>query len=544
MFCLLGLFARPMPFDEYSFYNGVVRQGFIQAQISSYVGWTGRIFNTFLVYLCASFRLEKVQPFLPFITVITYILALFSLIGTLIPSLKSGEKFSLSFLFCALTLCFTFSLKETFYWMPGMPYFWAGTLILLALSLALKAFRGSVLSFWLCMVVLFLNGTMLEQPCVFQGVAAFLAMLFFFWRGDRKCALMSGAFWLVSVAAFCVMYFAPGTAVRMAVFDSYALEPVAHSQLVRILKGFIPGVSFGVRNTIRFFLRPLIWTIIFFVPAIAAKIPPAYEKLSHKLKFWHIVAIVFALSILMQSIAGAASYGSLPARGVSLSFWLMFLTWNMFWIFFYRGKLAYSEGFGNFCSKWKWPVLILAVLVSSNFTDCISNLRVAPDFAAEWEARVASMISQSERGIMYLQVPPLKAKPKLIYSEIAPLISYSGPTFARYYGAKNVFLVPEELSTNSEDVRKLISEDLTPYAKLAEKGDLDSIIIMAHYRDPKSNFERKDAHNLEEAFRWYTLGAEMGDVGCMRRITSLIYKDNFLEALKLRIKAYILDTRL
>ena len=544
MFCVLGLFARPCPNDEYGYHNTVARLGIAESIVHHYHNTNGRITNNLLMDLFTSFRLEKIQPFMPFITVITYILAVFSLLGTLVPSLKPREKFSLSCLMCALTLCFTYSLQETFYWLPGMPYFWAGTLLVLALSLAVKAFRGSRLSFVLCVIVLFLNATNLEQPCVFQGIVAFLAMLFFLWRGDRKRAVTAGTFWLVSVAGFCLMYFAPSTALRLLSFNA-----VQRPLLARVLRGFMAACSLGVLNTLQFFAKPLVYSVLFFVPAFAAKIPPADKTLSRKLRAWHIVAVMFAISMFMQFMMGVIGEGKmLPDRGVSISLWFMGFTWALFWACFYRGRLAQSEGFSGVCAKLRWPVLILSVLVSANFTDCISAFRVAPQFAAEWENRVDLILAQREEGATNLRVPPLKTKPGLIFSdviaEVNPNWSWTGGPFARYYGADNLHLIPEGLSGNPEDVSKLMSGDLEPYSKLAESGDTDAMFIMGYYEDSEYSAKAKESKSVDEALRWYTMGAEAGDLRCMKYLARSLLRRNLRDAVYWLTKYHVLTTRL
>ena len=541
MFCVLGIFARPMPFDEYGFYNAVAGQGFVNANISSYLGWTGRVLNTFLMYTCALFRLENVQPYLPFITVITYILAAFSLIGALFPSLTSRAKVSLSFLACAMTLCFTFSLHETFYWLPGMPYFWAGTLIILATSLAVKAFRGSRSSFILCMIILFLNGTNLEQACVYQGIAAFLVMIFFMLRGERKRALMAGAFWLASVAGFCTIYFAPGTSVRMEKMNVIAPHP---SVIKQFLRGFVSAFSLGVLNTFQFFAKPIIYTVIFFMPMIAEKVPAVDERLSRKARVWHIVAVMFIIAMFMQYMMGFIGGGGLPPRGVSLSLWLLAFTWVMFWVFVYRGSLVQSVKFRNFCAKSRWLILIVSVLISANFRECVSAFRTAPDYYAEWQTRIDMILSQREKGITNLRVPPLKTKPALIFSDIDPNAEWSWPLFARYYGAEEIHLVPEELAGNPDDVAKLMSANLEPYAKLAEKGDTEAMMIIGHYLNPRVPDGNPETKNADEALRWYTLGSEAGDSQCMKNRSRLLMTRNFLQAVYCQVMYHIMITRL
>ncbi len=533
LFCVLGLFSRPYPADDFGFYNAVAEEGFIQAQILMYTQWAGRIFNTFLVYSAALFPLEKVQPFIALFDSVIYTLACLVLVSVIFPALTLFAKLSLSLMVCALTLCFTYSLNETFYWLAGgMTYFVAQVMIVLALALAIKAYRGSRSSFILCMIVLFLNATNLEQPCVFQGVIAFAAMIYFFARVNKRAALMSGAYWLVSVAGFCIMYFAPGTAVRMG-----AGTLKSPSVFAMIRNGLILAFSMGVMNIFQFFFKPLTYTMLLFLPAIAEKIPPADEKLSRRLRAWHIIAAVSAVSMSMQFIVGAVMYRGLPPRGVSLSLWLMYFTWNTLLIFFYRGRLIHSKGFKNFCAKFRWPVLILSVLVSANFRDCVNNLRIAPEYAAEYDSITESMKAQSRRGEKILTAPRIKARPNLLYWNIEYMSAHEN--IAKYYGGEKFYIIPEELSQNPEAVKKLTSGNLEPFAELADKGDTEAARIIGNYRDPRNNARNPAAWNPEEAEKYYRIGAENGNAFCMRPLARMVYTKNLPEGIYWLVKAHI-----
>lgn len=541
MFCVLGWFARPHFGDDFLFYNKVADEGFIQASIFHYTQTNGRIANHLFMDVFSLFGPERIYPFMASITAIVYILASFSLIGTLIPALTLGAKLLLSFLVCALTLCFTYTLPETFYWFAGMPYFWSCSLIMLALSLAVKASRGSRLSFVLCILVLFLNGTNLEQSCVFQGIMMFMLMLFFMYRGEKRRALMAGTFWLVSITAFCVMYFAPGTVAR----SNLILLPGSMSSIQKILGGFIPALSLGVLNAIQFFAKPLLYVVIFFMPAIVDKIPPADGKLSRHLRVWHIVAVMFVIGMFMQYMMGVISGGvsGLPNRGISINMWMMYLTWNVLWIFFYRGSFIRSEGVRNSCAKWRWPVLILSVIVSANFIDCVKALRVAPEYAAEYDARAELLREQVRNGVSDLIAPRLKTRPALIFSDIG-VIDNDGNNarYYGYYGEKTLHAIPSELLGDDDVIRKLVSGDIEPLAKLAESNkDIDLSYMLALYYDTKFYTEHADG---KESEKWYRLGSENGDTRCMKPLARVLRQQKFGEAMYWLLRWFVGTIRL
>lgn len=536
MFCALGWFSRPYPADEFAFHNTTAEKGIIGAVIHQYNHENGRIVNHIFMDVFAG-SMEKTYPFMASINSLAYILVCFSLAGALFPALAFGAKLSLSFLACALTLCFTYSLNESFYWLAGMPYFLSGTLLLLVLSLAIRAFRGSRLSFILCIASLFLSGTIHEQPCVFQGVIAFVAMIFFMVRGNRKYALMSCVLWLMSIAVFCSVYFSPGSISRMNAAVKGSMG--SHSTISQLLAAFIPTFSQGILNTIKFFSKPLLYVVLFFLPAIADKVPPADEKLSRSLKAWHIVAVMFAINMFMEYMIGVITGWSLPERGISLSMWMMYVVWNILWVFFYRGKLIHSEGFRNFCAKYRWPLLILSVLVSYNFINCVKELRIAPEYAREFDARSEMLFAQGRNGVRELTAPRIKTRPELMFWEIK--MATDNKQIARYYGGDTLYLVPEELSGDAEAVKKLKAGNLEPLEVLADNGDTESMRMLGVYWDPRGSNKNPDA---DKAAKYYKMGAENGDYRCMKSVSRLLLRRNFLEAVYWLLRHHIATTRL
>ena len=186
LFCVLGFYNWPMPGDDFSFAMSVAKNGFWKAQCLMYSGWSGRIMNTILVDIFASLPLELIYPFLASITTLTYIAALYFLVRTIKPDMSLHSGILLALIGTASTLAFTYSLHSTFYWLAGSPYFWCTSLFLLSLAFAVKSLRGQRIYFYLCLVVIMMNGTVLEQPAIFQGIIAFTAMIYYIYLKDKK----------------------------------------------------------------------------------------------------------------------------------------------------------------------------------------------------------------------------------------------------------------------------------------------------------------------------------------------------------------------
>lgn len=142
MFCVLGLYNWPYPGDDFGFAAILKQNGFLKALTLTYNTWTGRIMNVFLIDLCVLFPLETFYPFLAIINVLTYMIAVYILVGTIRPGISISTRMLLTLLIMSSTLAFTYSLHETFYWLAGSPYFWCTSLMLISLAWAIKSIKG------------------------------------------------------------------------------------------------------------------------------------------------------------------------------------------------------------------------------------------------------------------------------------------------------------------------------------------------------------------------------------------------------------------
>lgn len=526
LFCILGLYNKNISGDDCAFALSVIKNGFWQAQIIWYMQWAGRIANTFFVCLFTLFSLEKVYPVLAFFNILTYIIALFILIRSIKPDIPHSTNLLATLALTAATLAFTFSLHESCYWLSGSPYFWCTSLIILALAFAIKALEGSRSAFFACIIVILINGTILEQPSFFQGVMAFAAMVYYILIKDSKRAFITGCFWLASIFAFLVMFFAPGVTVRMTteVHVEYA------SFLQRIINAIVIACPHGFFTALKFFVKPIIYTLLLFLPLTAKKIPVLNAKISERIKIWHIVLITALIAPAMQFMKSWANATGFPDRAVSLTLWTMAFVWVLLFVFFYRGVLTSSESFALWSKKFRWPVLIIALLVNSNFIDLVNSLKVAPAYRAEKEAREKYISQQKAEGIEDIIIPKIKAKPALIYSDL-PFMPEKG-SIAEYYGVKSLFAFPEELSGDKEAINLLQNGSIIPVISLAEKGDTSLMYFIGWHTDPIYNSPMGLRISNDEAEKWYRMGAEKGDSACMRSLSRIIYtKDKSIKGI-------------
>ena len=89
-----------------------------------------------------------------------------------------------------------------------------------------------------------------------------------------------------------------------------------------------------------------------------------------------------------------------------------------------------------------------------------------------------------------------------------------------------------------------MSGDLEPYSKLAESGDTDAMFIMGYYEDSEYSAKAKESKSVDEALRWYTMGAEAGDLRCMKYLARSLLRRNLRDAVYWLTKYHVLTTRL
>ncbi|MCR4817444.1 MAG: hypothetical protein K5841_00630 [Fretibacterium sp.] len=518
LFCWLGIYACPAA-DDYSYAGSVSEQGFWTFQIRSYNQLNGRLFNAFLIAFASLLPLQSLYWVFPIITIVSYIISLCFFLRTLFPEITAKEMIFRSFIGASCTLAVLPHLNETLYWRAGMPYFWTTALLVLIASLAIRAFRGGSIAFWLCLFLVFLNGTILELPCVFQGIVAFIAALYFLWRGERSKAAMSAGFWLASVMAFFAMYLAPGTAVRMGKLAQMPLLP-------HLLRTAVVASAFGFFTVIKFFIKPVVWVLLLFLPVMAENWPVFDKGLTSRVRAWHIVLLTILIAPLMQAIGGWAQGSGLELRGETLIVWMMGAVWMSLWAFGYRQGQMLDKIRSSRLFAWRWGLLILSLTVSFNLIDLIGDLKEAPRFAAESRARDRLTIQQRDAGRHIIFLPGFETRPKLLFfNDLRPWPSYwVNDSFAHYYNVKNVFVLPRPLCEDPVALARIHGGDSEELLEdYAEHGDVVMQFLMGEMYDPFFAGMVGVDKDPRRSIQWYEKAAEADSAQACRRLTRLYF---------------------
>ncbi|WP_347713150.1 DUF6056 family protein [uncultured Fretibacterium sp.] len=522
LFCWIGSYARPSA-DDYNFFEAVSDSGFIEVQKSYYCQWTGRVFNTFLLSLVASLDANSFYGLLPLGAVLLSIIALHFCLGALVPGVSVCDKMVFVLLLQAAMLSVLPALNETLYWLSGMPYTWATVVALFALALAVKALRQNEIgpAFWSCSVLLFLNGTLLEPISVMQILLASLAVLYFSCLGEAVKARRAVFFFFAALLAFLVMLVAPGTAIRMGKIATVAFLP-------RFFRTLGIAVVFGFFTVVKFFMNPIMYVFLLFLPSITRNVPSFDEGVARRLRAWHIGLITALTALLMQAIAGWGTGAGLPGRAESLTLWLMGTAWFLLWSFGYRQKKTLERIRTLSLFRWRWVLLGLCLLLSPNFVALIEDLRIVSVYRAELELREELLTRQREMGRMDTVVPLLTARPKLLFfTDLRPWPSdWRNQSYAKYHGVETVRALPSQLILQDDTTPDVRQKTLGGIEKLAEAGDAQLQFLMGEMYD--TTFALMDGVEKDDgrAAAWYARAAEQGDVHAQRRLTRLYATGN------------------
>ena len=145
----------------------------------------------------------------------------------------------------------------------------------------------------------------------------------------------------------------------------------------------------------------------------------------------------------------------------------------------------------------------LCLLLSPNFIALIKDLRGAPAYKAELEARDASVIRQREAGRRDVVVPLLAVRPKLLFfTDLRPWPSdWKNQAYARYHGVETVGALPSQLILQDGAAPDSWQETLGGLERLAEAGDAQLQFLMGEMYDttfaPMDGIEKDDAKAAE-----------------------------------------------
>ena len=498
LFCWLGSFAYPQA-DDCDFKADVLSvtsiSDFLNVQKDLYFNLHGRILNSFIMTSLGLLNYDLYYKFFATGVILFYVFSLYFL----------SKNFKLTLIFSAVTLAFVPYLNESLYWMTGSAHFISASLILIIISLAYKAFNKNLITFIVCSILIFLNGTLLEQPCAFQILIFLFTFIHFISVKNFRNAIISIIFLLISIGAFLTVYFSPATSVRMGSMAQMNFIP-------HLARALMVASGFGFFTTIKFFVKPIIYALILFLPDIHKNI------FKTKLKFKHIILIIALIAFSMQFITGWALGVGQPPRGESLALFFMGIAWSLLVIFFYDGKFIYPGKF----YKFRYLYLIFAFLISFNSHNVIKNLLEAPEYLAENIRRSELVETQKTQGVNDIVVPRLNLKPDMLYFwDITPYEGdYKNLSYSKVHEIKKIYALPQDLYDDKNKTQKFLSGDFTPIVNIAEAGNIDAQILAGEFYDTRGRVIFDNVKNDRLAIKYYLMAADNKNNFAYRRLIS------------------------
>jgi hypothetical protein len=514
LFCWIGVYTYAQA-DDYAYLN-MLKAGFWEAQKSWYMDWTGRCANTVLVSLACFFDLPRIYFLLPCLNALLNIAVFYTLLTAIAERMSTNKKFLMALLLQAVWFSYMPGLNQNFYWLCGMPYTWTATLSLLVAAtlvyLLRKQNRGIL--FALLPVLVLFNGTILEQTSLAQMGIFFLLTLYYIRRGERRSMWTTGMAFIAATAAFLVMYFAPGTAIR--------ISGGFNGLNKNILQTFSVAAVFGGFSALKFFIKPIIYLVILYMPVIVKAIPPFDAKATALLRVKHIVLFVILVAAGNQAIHGFAVGTPLPLRAEGLTMWMMAAVWLFLWVFCYRNKKLFAKIEKLKIYPWRNLILVLCLLLSPNFIALTRDIRIAPLYAQEMEERYASTEQQKREGKKVIFLPSLKFIPKSIfYSDLtlSPENTLNNIGYSKYYGVYATICYPHALMSDGEEFTSL--QDVVEKMKLtANNGDLEILFKLGEVYDSLFPFPAMDDFSKDNtlAAQYYLQAAQRGYAPAQSRL--------------------------
>ena len=504
LFCWLGLYAQPQA-DDHFFRLVLQEKGFYSAQVYLYTSVHGRLTASFFILSA----LQISYALLPWITVTLSLCCLYLLLSEANKSLTPKTKVEMALLLQAAWFASVPGLNENFYWLTGSAqYTWAAIFSVLCIAGVIHVMRAKKRGafFYLLCLLVFFNGMISELTSVMQIIVLFFLTLYFISRKDNHSTLTVGIPFFAALGGFFVIYLSPATAGRMAsarMTDFIEVSFIA----ARLFRTFIVAAGFGCVTILRFFMKPIVYVFLLFLPSIAENVAPFDQKNTSRLRSWHIIALVAMIAPFMNAIAGWAEGGGFSPRGDGLVIWIMGVAWMFLWTFGYRNEAVLGRIRSLRLYRWREILLVLCLLLSGNFITLLRDLPLGPSFAAEYKEREAYIALQENEGKTLIFVPTLTAQPKLLLlEELGPFPGHSG-----------VGALPEPFLDYEQAILDLREGKPSRLEALAEVGDPEIQYHLGQLYNTRTPFYGIPKDNTE-AVKWYRMAAAQGHTVSCRRL--------------------------
>jgi uncharacterized membrane protein len=279
--------------------------------------------------------------------------------------------------------------------------------------------------------------------------------------------------------AFLVTITAPGNFSR----QSAAKQIFSAGELLQTL-----GVAgtFGCVTALKFFVSPITWVLLLYMPAIAKTTPSFDAKVVGLLRVKYIVLFVILIAAGNQAINGFALGTPLSPRGEGLTMWMMAVAWLFLWIFGYRNERLFAKIEKLKIYPWRNYILIFCLIVSPNFISLIRDIRIAPLYAQEMKERYASTERQRREGKKEIFLPSLRHIPKSsFYNDLTlfPEGALNNAGYSAYWGVGATICYPYALEAGSGENFTSLRDVIDRLEAIENDGDPEVAFKLGEVHD-------------------------------------------------------------
>lgn len=543
LFCFLGYFNHPQSDDYWGY---IVNRGNNTLEVVSYYynSWMGNYTWLFCGSIIGLFD----NLFL-FVRWYPTFLVTCSLAAFLFFFVTYRDR--LSFLTCVflslLSQCVWFTvistMNETLFWFAAsVGYYNTCTVIVLQLAFLARLFYEGYLNKSLAFYGLILT-TLLAGGMATITVAAqvpffltlsILCMLY----GKRENAVRLFVVTLTALVGLWVVYYSPGTAIR-TINDGVRLGLATHS----IKSALFVSLTSGGLTFRRFFMKPLIYVIILFIPLWEEKIRSLniLQQFPFKIRILHILLLEFIIASGFMFIPGWALGGCwVTGRLTDTVFWIMSITWIFFFAFCYRNRTLSAKIEQLRIYKWRCYLLAFCLVFNFNFFYLIHDYRIGPTYSDQMNAQYNYIKLEKAKHNFNPVVPAPTVYPFLIRFHLGIFDPWNSSLFAEYWGVNSVTQVPFYILDITRK-NKYYKDCSCSIREWAERGSPLMQLELAKQYDRRINTDHPDD---AEAAKWYLKAAEKGNKSAQRLLVEFYrhgwgVKQNYFLAAKWFLLSYV-----
>lgn len=436
-FILISYFNEPSA-DDYCYAAKAHNLGFWNAQIDSYLGWTGRYLSTFLlsfdILVKGKFILYKLFPVL---LILSLFKSIFNLISLLFVSLSKKDIYIITSLFLIVYFIQMPSVSEGIYWFAGsMTYQLSNIISILFICSLIKLLQLNKLKhlFFAIIYMVLLIGTnetsMVIWSVSFGGIFLYKSIL-----GKKIQYHLLSVICVIFICSLLVVL-APGNSIRGAYF------PESH----QFFNSVFQSLRALVINGIRWFPLLFILTLLLFgYLKKNASIKSSYVFKVNPVLVFSVVCIItfFGFFISFWSMGSAP-----PLRTINvISFYYMLgLLYTMFIIFFKYERTFEFYRLINRQKKYALMIVILGSIVCfNNIRGVYSDLLLGTAYRYNLELIERYKLIQGSKLALY-EIPGLKNKPRTLFvSDITTDVeNWRNECFGTYFSEKVIVIKNEE----------------------------------------------------------------------------------------------------